>query len=110
MLEHLMEQVNDLHDELEVLLKELIPMKNAAVLLHEAIDLDKFLKQLKVTLKHLISTHLKLIKLLETVKDEDAKSRWFLKGRGCYYHKVAETQHPKIRWRPYQLENILGAV
>ena len=31
MLEHLMEQVTDLQDELEIVLKELIPLKNEAV-------------------------------------------------------------------------------
>ena len=51
-----------------------MPIKNEAVPLDEAINLDKFLRQLNVTLKHLISTHLKLVKLLETIKDEDAKS------------------------------------
>ena len=69
-----MEQVTDLQDELEVVLKELIPIKNEAVPLDEANDLNTFLRELIVILKHLISTHPKLIKFLETVNDEDAKS------------------------------------
>ena len=66
-----MEQVTELQDELEVVLRELIPLKNEAVPLDEAINLDKFSRQLKVTLKHLISTHPKLINLMEMVKDDD---------------------------------------
>ena len=73
-LEHLTEQVTDLQEELEVVLRELRPMKNEVVLLDEAIDLDKFLRKLKMTLKHPISTHPNVIKLLEMDKDEDAKS------------------------------------
>ena len=38
---------------------ELLPLKHEAVLLEEAIDLDKFLQKVKVTLKHLISKHQK---------------------------------------------------
>ena len=46
-LEHLMEQVTNLLDELKVVLKEMIPLKNVVVPLDETINLDKFLRQLK---------------------------------------------------------------
>ena len=51
-------------------------MKNEATPLNEAIHvvLDKLLRQLKVTLKHLSSTHPKLMNLMETIEDDDRKS------------------------------------
>ena len=104
-----MEQVTELQDELEVVLRELIPLRNETVPLDEAIDLGKFLRQLKVTLKYLISTHLKLSKLMETVKDEDAKSTksdGSAKAKGATSIKLPKLSIPKfdrdvLNWRTF---------
>ena len=86
-----MEQVNKLQDDLKVVLRELIPLKHEAVPLDEAIDLDKFLSKLKVTLKHLISTHQKSMELKETNKDDDTDS-----DHSGPAKTKAKTQHSQV--------------
>ena len=74
-LEHLLEQVNKLQTDLDIFLKELISVKDEAVMpLPEATDLDKVLGKLKLTLKHLISENQKLMELIATIKDDNTKS------------------------------------
>ena len=51
-LEHLMEQVSELQGDLEVVLRELLPSKHEAIALDDAINLDQFLRKLKLALKH----------------------------------------------------------
>ena len=54
-LKLLLEQVTELQADLDVILREFISLKEEAMPLTEAINLDKFLRKLKLTLKHLIS-------------------------------------------------------
>ena len=60
-LEHLFEQVNELQTDLEVIIGELIPIQHEGELLLDAIDLNKVLRKLKVTLTQMISRHQKLM-------------------------------------------------
>ena len=53
----MLEQVNELQKDLEVIIWELIPVRQKGKLLPEAIDLDKALRKLKVKLKGMISRH-----------------------------------------------------
>ena len=69
-----MKQVTTLQGDLEVVLREFIPLKHEAAPLDEAIGLDKFLKKIKVTLKPLISTDQKWMELMEIDKDDDTNS------------------------------------
>ena len=48
------------------MLKELMPLKDEVTPLLEAIELDKFLRKLKLTLKHLISEYQKYMSVCET--------------------------------------------
>ena len=52
-----MEQVTKLQDDLEIVVRESLPSQHEAVPLDEAIDMDKFIRKLKVTLKYHISNH-----------------------------------------------------
>ena len=66
-----MEQVNELQMDLEVIIRELIPIRHEGKPLPEAIDLDKVLRKLEVTLTQMISRHQKLTELM---KEDDTKS------------------------------------
>ena len=59
-LEHMFEQVTELQADLDLILKELISLKDEATPLPETIDLDKLFRKMKSTLKQLISEHQKL--------------------------------------------------
>ena len=56
-LEHPLEQVNELQVDLEVIVRELIPIRHEGKPLPEAKELDKVLRKLKVTLTGMISRH-----------------------------------------------------
>ena len=49
-LEHLLEQVNELQMDLEVIIGELIPIRHEGKPLPDAISVDKVLRKLKFTL------------------------------------------------------------
>ena len=57
--------------DLEVIVQELIPIRHEGKLLPEAIDLNKVLRKLEVTLTQIISRHHKLTELM---KEDDTKS------------------------------------
>ena len=71
-LEHLLEQVNKLQTDLEVIIRELIPVRHEGKPLPEAIKLDKVLRKLNVTLTGMISRHQKIVELM--MKEDDTKS------------------------------------
>ena len=73
-LEHQLEQVNELQMDLEVIIGESMPLRHDAKLLPEAISLYKVLRKLKLTLKQLISKHQTLVELMATIKDDDTNS------------------------------------
>ena len=69
LLEHLLEQVTELQEDLEIIFRELIPLRHEATPLPEAIDLDRFLRKSKLSVKHLTSEHEKLTDLMVSMKD-----------------------------------------
>ena len=73
-LEHLLEQINEVQTDLELIIGELIPTRHEGKPLPEAISLDKVLRKLKFTLTQMISKHHKLMELMPTVKDDDTSS------------------------------------
>ena len=58
-LEHLLKQVNELQTDFEIIIWELIPVRNEGKPVPEATDLNKVLRKLKVTLAEMISRHKK---------------------------------------------------
>ena len=72
-LELMLEKVSELQDDLKIMLRELISLKLEATPLPEATHLDKVLRKLKLTVKHLIGEHRKFTDLIATIKD-DTKS------------------------------------
>ena len=58
--------------DLELIIRELIPVRNEGKPLPEAIDLDKVLRKLKVTLTGMISRHQNIVELM--MKEDDTKS------------------------------------
>ena len=65
-----MEQVNELQTNLEVIIRELIPVRHEGKRLPEEIDLSKVLRKLKVNLTGMISRHQKIVELM---KQDDTK-------------------------------------
>ena len=73
-LEHLLEQVNELQTDLEVIIRELIPIRREGKPLPAAIGLGKVGRKLKFTMTQIISKHQKLMELMATIKDDETKS------------------------------------
>ena len=73
-LKHLLEQVNKLHTNLEVIIRELISIRHQGKPLPQTIDLDKILRKMKFTLTQMISRHQKLTELMEIAKDDHTNS------------------------------------
>ena len=107
-LELILRRVTKLQDDLEVILKELIPFKHDAIPLPETKYLDKFVRKLKLTLKQLISEHKKLMDLIAAITDDDSKSDHTSSQR----LPVSSCPNPAIPnlMRRSQLENILRTV